>query len=88
MSFNSHQSLPSGTLIALKVLIAPVYFGFTTFAEIVQITDNQDDDKDSHPHTLHVSFKKLAPSDRQLLARHILQRQIQLRRDQRQNDMH
>lgn len=77
IAFIADAPLAIGTLVALELVLLPQRIGLALYGEVVA-------NRDEVPARTVVSFVRLSDSDRQILARHVLQVQIVARR-QNQN---
>lgn len=77
ISFISNKEYPSGSLISLKAILLPQAFAVQLTAKVIRC----------HPagqgHCIAARFTELTDTQRQVLARHIMQRQAQERREAR-----
>lgn len=78
IAFRTDASLAPGNYIALELVLLPSHAGLALYAEVIET-------RDSNGLTV-VSFVRLRESDRQILARHILQVQITAKKKQDQSD--
>lgn len=79
VSFNSAQSIASGTHLAIKMVLMPQALGLLLRAKVVHCRDLPD-----QLFEIGAEFEALTDAQRQLLARHILQRQALQRRQARE----
>lgn len=73
LSFYAESELAVGTVVALELILLPQHIGLAIYGEVIAKRDN----KDRHA---VVQFVRLRDSDRQLLARHVMQVQIAARK--------
>ena len=78
LSFYAETELAVGTFVALELILLPQHTGLAIYGEVTAKRDNLE------RHVV-VSFLRLRDSDRQLLARHVLQVQIAARKQQSQS---
>lgn len=78
LSFYAETELTVGTFVALELILLPQHTGLAIYGEVTAKRDNLE------RHVV-VSFLRLRDSDRQLLARHVLQVQIAARKQQSQS---
>ena len=86
MAFNTSEPTEVGTMLELKLLL-PYFTGLVLLAEVVAC-EKLDAQKDGAPvYQTRVSFRYLREADRDVLIRHVLQRQAEaLRRARRQQE--
>ncbi len=82
LAFQSGESLPAGTLLELRLILLPEFTGILNFAEVVASEAN--DQPDQQPYIVRVNFTHMRESDRDLLIRHVVCRQGELLRRQRE----
>ena len=80
VSFNHDQPLPEGGLYRLKLVLMPQALGLLLDARIASC-----ERLENGQYAVAVSFDALSDAQRQLLARHILQKQAAERRQAREN---
>lgn len=78
IAFPSDASLASGKFLALELVLLPSHTGLALYGEVLET-------KNENGFTV-VAFVRVRESDRQILARHILQVQIAAKRQQSKND--
>lgn len=81
ISFNSPQQVDVGTHLAIKMVLMPQALGLLLRARVVHCRPRTDQQFE-----IGTAFESLTDAQRQLLARHILQRQALERRQARDND--
>lgn len=94
LSFRHEQPLAPDSHLALKLVLFPAYFGLLLFGRVVQCTPLVPPDTDSASSAttparlfnIGVEFSHVQESERELLARYILRKQAQQRREQRNHD--
>jgi len=74
LSFQSGESISQGNIVALHLTLLPSYIGFAAYAEVVSCEPHQDGFR------ISASFRSLSEADRQILARHVMQVQLQAKR--------
>lgn len=79
LAFRADAHLAPGNFIALELVLLPSHTGLALYGEVIEA-------RDAHGLTV-ISFVRLRESDRQILARHILQVQITAKRQQTQIDI-
>jgi len=75
IAFVADAPLALGTTLALELMLLPQHTGLALYGEVVA-------NRDEEPARTVISFLALRDSDRQVLARHVLQVQIAARRQQ------
>jgi hypothetical protein len=78
LAFEAEPRLEVGATLALEMILLPQHTALALYGEVVM-------NRDQPPARSVVAFQRLRESDRQILARHILQVQIAAKR-QHQND--
>ncbi len=76
--FHATNGLASGSLIAIELILLPSHTGLALYGEVIEMRAAKG--------LAVVSFVRLRESDRQILARHILQVQIAAKKKQDQAD--
>ena len=82
IAFRTDRELDSGQLLELRVMFFPSFLYMTSFARVLRSIRN-DDDSDALPFTVAVEFCFANESDRELLIRHVLQKESELLREAR-----
>ena len=80
ISFQDPQAVPEGSLLALRLVLLPQAMGLCLRGRVVHCSPI-----DQGGYEIGIEFEALSDAQRQLLARHILQRQAQERRLAREN---
>lgn len=75
ISFNHPQAVPAGSHLALKMVLMPQALGLLLRAQVMHCQA-----RDDGQFEIGTEFEALTDAQRQLLARHILQKQAQQRR--------
>jgi len=91
LSFRHEQPLEPDSHLALKLVLFPAYFGLLLFGRVVQCTPLVPPDAGSQSSAtptprlfnIGVEFTHVQEGERELLARYILRKQAQQRREQR-----
>ncbi|MCB1759144.1 MAG: PilZ domain-containing protein [Gammaproteobacteria bacterium] len=83
MAFNTPDPVEIGTMLELKLLL-PHFTGLVLFAEVVACEQLPEQDGESPIYQTRVGFRHLREADRDVLIRHVLQRQSELLRRRRQ----
>ncbi|MHA6493750.1 PilZ domain-containing protein [Pseudomonas borbori] len=81
ISFNNAQSVPEGSHLALKLVLMPQALGLLLRAKVIHCHSRADKQFE-----IGTEFEALTDAQRQLLARHILQRQALERRLAREQE--
>lgn len=76
ISFNSDMSMKIGAKVALKVLLLPSYVGLLLYGKVVNCNEHIKGD-----YLVNLVFEDLTENNRHLLARHVLQHQAKMRRE-------
>lgn len=79
IAFSSDSNLASGQFLALELILLPSHTGLALYGEVVEIRNEKG--------FTVISFVRMRESDRQILARHIMQVQIAAKRQQSKNDL-
>lgn len=79
IAFSSDSSLASGQFLALELVLLPSHTGLALYGEVLEIRNEKG--------FTVISFVRMRESDRQILARHIMQVQIAAKRQQSKNDI-
>ncbi len=82
IAFTTIEPIPEGSVVALQIQLLPDYMGLTLYGEVVH---NQHERHAPTPRTA-VNFIELREAQRQILARHIMQVQINERRRRKEVD--
>ena len=82
LALDSSESLDLGTVVEIKLLLLPSYTGIVAFGEVVGV--EKEDGNPAYPHRLRINFSHIRDADRDALIRHILRRQGQMLRQERQ----
>ena len=75
ISFTYKKSIPLATCLAVKLVLLPSYIGLLLLGRVVNCNEHI-----SGNFLINLVFERLAESDRQLIARHVLQFQAKERR--------
>ena len=80
MAFKSKDAVEPGITLELKLLLYPSLAGILAYAEVVDCAALEEEES-GFSYQIRVNFSHLRESDRDLLIRHVVQRQTdQLRR--------
>ena len=79
ISFNNLQAIPTGTHLAIKMVLMPQGLGLLLRAQVINCRERSDGQFE-----IGSEFEALTDAQRQLLARHILQKQALERRQLRE----
>jgi hypothetical protein len=74
MAFRSSEPLEVGVVLELRLLLFPSLTGFLTFGTVVGC-DELESEEQEYSHLIRITFTHMRDSDRDVLARHIVQRQ-------------
>jgi len=89
LAFPTDEPLAPGTLLALQIQLLPEWLGLHLHGEVIHDQPPRQliqPEWERFDHQAAVHFIRLRESDRQLLARHILKRQVEERRQRQQED--
>ncbi len=89
MAFFASEPVKEGAVLELRLLLLPSYTGLLIYADVVACDEEQTADGQRGYH-VRVDFSHLRECDRDVLIRHILQRQgrmLQRQREQRDGDL-
>ena len=81
LSFKVTREIVEGSLLEVKLLFFPSFLHVMTFGHVVRCRTS--DEVEGFPYELAVEFSHLEEGDRELLIRHILQRESAMLRDAR-----
>lgn len=79
VSFNSNQPFSSGDVIAIQLTLLPSYVTLTLFGEVINCKEADTS------YSIASSFLTLSDTNRQILAKHIMQVQLAAKRQQNQD---
>ena len=82
MAFNAPEPIELGTLLELKILL-PFFTGLILYAEVVACENLSSEEDEETIYQTRVNFLHLRERDRDVLIRHVLQRQSEYLRKQR-----
>ena len=82
ISFNHHKAVPAGSHLALKMVLMPQALGLLLRAQVVHCQRREDGQFE-----IGTEFEALTDTQRQLVARHILQKQALERRQAREQQL-
>lgn len=82
IALDSPEMLQVGTHLEIKLLLLPSYTGIVAFGEVVGVMSAAEGDDSSY--RLRINFVHIRETDREALIRHILRRQGQMLRRQRE----
>ncbi|MDJ0807446.1 MAG: PilZ domain-containing protein [Gammaproteobacteria bacterium] len=84
IALDSAESLEVGTLLEIKLLLLPSYTGILAFGELVGVMPSTENE--GYPHRLRINFVHIRENDRDALIRHILRRQGEMLRLERERN--
>ena len=85
IAFSVVDEIEQGTPLEVKLLLSPTYTGILTYGRIVSCDPTEDEEDDSYQ--VRVDFEHIRDSDRDALIRHILRRQGEhLRREREERE--
>ena len=82
LALDSREALQVGDQVEIKLLLLPSYTGVVALGEVIRIS--QTNESPDHPYRLHINFTHIRDSDRDALIGHILRRQGEMLRRDRQ----
>ena len=82
LALDSAETLDLGTQVEIKLLLLPSYTGVVAFGEVIGVVASEDNP--AYPHRLRINFSHIRDSDRDALIRHILRRQGEMLRRERE----
>jgi hypothetical protein len=82
LALDSRELLQVGDQVEIKLLLLPSYTGVVALGEVIRTT--QDAETPDHPYRLHINFTHIRDSDRDALIGHILRRQGERLRRERE----
>jgi hypothetical protein len=83
IALDSTEPLEEGTRLEIKLLLLPSFTGVVAFGEVVGVASSSERSSD-YPHRLRINFTHIRDADRDALIRHILRRQGQMLRRERE----
>lgn len=83
VAFQTAESLEVGSQLELKLLLFPSFTGVLTFAEVVGCEPLSESDE-HFTHSVRVNFNHLREADRDVIIRHVIRKQGDLLRQQRE----
>ncbi len=83
LAFYTSGSVEVGVILELRLLLMPSFTGIITFGEVVGC-DRVDEPVDGFNYFIRVNFVHMQESDRDLLIRHVIQRQSEVLRKRRE----
>ncbi len=81
LSFKVTREVIAGSILEIKLLFFPTFLYIVTFGHVVRCSTS--DEIEEFPYELAVEFSHLEDSDKELLIRHILQRESAMLREVR-----
>jgi c-di-GMP-binding flagellar brake protein YcgR len=86
IALNSADPLEQGDRVEIKLLLLPEFVGILSQGEVIDRTASSE--SAGFPHRLRIGFSDISESDRDALIRHILRRQAEmLRREREQREV-
>lgn len=83
MAFNAAETVAEGAVLELRLLLLPSFTGILTYGEVVGC-ESRDRAADDFPYCIRVNFSHMRESDRDVLIRHVIQRQTRMLRKLRE----
>ncbi len=86
LALDSLESLPVGSQLEIKLLLLPSFTGVVAFGDVIGVVPSVENE--GYPYRLRINFNHIRDVDRDALIRHILRRQGQmLRRERERKDL-
>lgn len=82
LAFSNDEIIPVGALLELRMLLTSCLVVIVAYGRVVQCRDMRKDNPE-HPYAICVEYINLNDSDRELLIKHVVKRQMQQLRDNR-----
>lgn len=82
LALDSRESVEVGSQVELKLLLLPSYTGVVALGEVMRVTEATE--YPEHPYRLHINFTRIRDSERDALIGHILRRQGEMLRRERE----
>ena len=86
LAFRNQHEIKPGTLLELRMVLLPALVGILTLSRVIQCERVNDGDLES-PWQVSVVYEYLREADRELLVRHIMSKETEQLRSQRQGDV-
>jgi hypothetical protein len=83
MAFNSAQPEKVGTVLELRLILLPSLMGLLIYGEVMGCEKLKDPEQ-GFSHNIRVDFSHMRDSDRDVLIRHVIQRQTRMLRQRRE----
>ena len=83
MAFHSNQPEKTGTVLELRLILLPSLMGLLIYGEVVGC-EKLDTSEEGFSHSIRVDFSHMRESDRDVLIRHVIQRQTKMLRQRRE----
>lgn len=83
IALDSAESLKTGDCLEIKLMLLPSLTGIVAFGEVVGVAPSKENE--GYPHRLRINFTHIKDADRDALIRHILRRQGQMLRKEREH---
>lgn len=77
IGFETAHPLPEGTLLELRLLFFPSYFGILSYGRVVNCRPAEDSTQAKPIYRIGIEFSLLRDSDRETLIQHIVQKQVE-----------
>lgn len=82
LAFSNDESIPVGALLELRMLLTSCLAVIVAYGRVVQCKDIRNDNPD-HPYEICAEYINLNDTDRELLIKHVVKKQMQQLRDNR-----
>ncbi len=83
MAFHSNQPEKPGSILELRLILLPSLMGLLIYGEVVDC-EKLDQPEQGFSHSIRVDFAHMRESDRDVLIRHVIQRQTKMLRQRRE----
>ena len=83
IAFTAHKDLPAGTLLEMRIVLLPSMLGILTVGKVVHC-DRSAVGNAEFPWQVAVAYEHLRESDRELLVRHIMNKETRRLREERE----
>jgi len=82
LAMHSSETLESGVSVEIKILLDDTFTGIVAYGEVINCVDNEEGG--DYPYLLRIKFTHIRPCDQDALVRHILARQSEMIRQERE----
>lgn len=81
LAFKAHESIDKGAMLEIKFVLYPSLIGVMVFGRVVNCRENDEDDAGKY--IVAIEFESIKESDREMIIRHILNKQVEQIRELR-----